>query len=232
MISNAGWERFSIWDHSAQVRELYAKRCRREAEEMTAHRQAAAILTPHVVAGDTVLDVGCGSGYLFHTLVGRRLGVEYYGIDASCALIEIGRDIMPNYGLAPERLMHVRIEDLDASVDHMLCINVLSNIDNFHRPLERLLLGARKSVILRESIADFSRYTYVEDRYLDPGVKLKVHVNTYSRDELEAFIRSYGYDVVFHVDEYSGGRPQDVIGHPHWWTFVEATRAQQRDGAG
>jgi len=30
-----------------------------------------------------------------------------------------------------------------------------------------LLLAARKSLILRESIADFSRYSYVEDRYLD-----------------------------------------------------------------
>lgn len=224
MISSDGWNRFNIWDHSAQVRELYTKRCRREAEEMTAHRQAAAILAPHITQGDVLLDVGCGSGYFFHTLAGRRLPVEYYGIDASSTLIDIGREVMPRYGLPPDRLIQLRIEDLNAQVDHAVCINVLSNIDNFHRPLERLLLAARKTVILRESIADFSRYTYVEDRYLDPEVHLKVHVNTYERNELAAFIRSYGYDVAFHMDEHSGGSPQDVIGYPHWWTFVEATR--------
>jgi cyclopropane fatty-acyl-phospholipid synthase-like methyltransferase len=224
LIAKDGWERFNIWERSAQVRELYARRCRREVAEMTAHRQAMRLLTPHAQPGDTVLDVGCGSGYLYHSLAALKAPVEYYGIDASPALLEIGRSILPRHGLPPERLIELRIEDLRAEVDHAVCINVLSNIDNFHRPLERLLLAARKSVILRESIADFSRYSYVEDRYLDPGVRLKVHVNTYHRDEVRSFIASYGFEVTLHVDDYSGGQPQQVIDHPHWWTFVEAVR--------
>jgi hypothetical protein len=55
-------------------------------------------------------------------------------------------------------------------------------------------------------------------------VHLKVHVNTYDRAEIADFIRSYGYRVAFHVDEFTGGVAQDVIGHLHWWTFVEAVR--------
>lgn len=224
MIARDGWASFNIWEHSARIRELYARRCRREAEEMTAHAQAVRLLSAHVRSGDTVLDVGCGSGYLFHSLEALQVPVEYFGIDGSPALLEIGRGILPRYGLPPERLMEMRIEDLRAEVDHVVCVNVLSNVDNYHRPLERLLLAARKSVILRESIAEFSRYSYVEDRYLDPGVRLKVHVNTYDRAEISGFIHSYGYDVVLHVDDHSGGEPQQVIGHPHWWTFVEAVR--------
>lgn len=224
MIANDGWSRFSIWEHSSHVRELYERRCRREIEEMTAHRQAVALLANHVKRGDTLLDVGCGSGYLFHSIVARKLPVEYYGIDASRTLLDIGRKILPAYGLPAERLIETRIEDLHADVDHVICINVLSNIDNYHRPLERLLLAARRTVILRESIADFSRYSYVEDRYLDPGVALKVYVNTYQRDEVRRFVEQYGYDVAFHVDEHSGGQPQHVIDHPHWWTFLEAIR--------
>jgi ubiquinone/menaquinone biosynthesis C-methylase UbiE len=163
---------------------------------------------------------------MFHSL--RSLGIpfEYYGVDASRSLLEIGRQTMPKYGLPEDRLIEMRIEDLDAQVDHVLCINVLSNIDNFHRPLERLLLAAQRTVILRESIADFSRYTYVEDRYLDAGVQLKVHVNTYDRREIVEFIESYGYGVKIHKDEHSNGEPQQVIGHPHWWTFVEAVRSR------
>ncbi len=224
MIADDGWAAFNIWEHSAQVRDLYAKRCRREVEEMTAHQQAVRLLAAHASPGDTVLDVGCGSGYLFHSLAALKVPVEYYGIDASPALLQIGRDILPGYGLLPERLMDMRIEDLRADVDHVLCINVLSNIDNYHRPLERLLLAARKTVILRESIAEFSHYSYVEDRYLDPGIHLKVHVNTYARAEITQFIESYGFDAVIHVDDYSGGCPQAVIDHTHWWTFVEAVR--------
>ena len=193
---------------------------------MTAHRQAVRLLAPHLKPGHSVLDVGCGSGYMFHSLARLSTPVEYYGLDASPALLEIGRQILPPYGLDENRLIEMRVEDLDADVDHVLCINVLSNIDNFHRPLERMLLAARETVILRESIAEFSSYTYVEDRYLDPGVELKVHVNTYARNEIACFIESYGYDVTMHVDEHTGGSPQLVIDYPHWWAFVEAVRCR------
>ncbi len=191
---------------------------------MTAHQQATRLLAPHVAAGDTLLDVGCGSGYFFHALKDQQLPVEYYGVDASRSLIEIGRGILPAYGLPSDRLIEMRIEDLSAEVDHVVCINVLSNIDNFHRPLERLLLAARKTVVLRESISGVGTYSYVEDRYLDPGVHLKVHVNTYRREEIADFIDAYGFDVAFVQDEYTKGEPQLVIDHPHWWTFATATR--------
>lgn len=224
MIGADGWSRFNIWEHSAHVRELYERRCRLELEEMTAHKQAAALLAPHVEAGDVLLDVGCGSGYLYHTIRKLDPTVEYHGMDASRVLLEIGRRVLPSYGLPADRLHEIRIEDLRAEVDHVVCINVLSNIDNIHRPLERLLLSARKTVILRESLADSSRYTYVEDRYLDPGVRLKVHVNTYDRAEVARFVEGYGFGVTFHMDDRTKGEPEEVIGHPHWWTFLKAVR--------
>jgi SAM-dependent methyltransferase len=224
LIASDGWARFNIWEHSATVRDLYARRCRREAEEMTSHRQAMRLLAPHVSAGHTLLDAGCGSGYLYHSLGALPSKVDYYGIDCSPSLLELGRKWMPAHGLSAERLMEIRLEDLHARVDHVVCINVLSNIDNYHRPLERLLLAAKRSVILRESIGESAIYSYVVDRYLDPGVELKVHVNRYARAEIVAFIESYGFDVRIHVDEHSGGQPQNVIDHPHWWTFIEAVR--------
>jgi hypothetical protein len=118
----------------------------------------------------------------------------------------------------------MRIEDLHGAVDHAVCINVLSNIDNYHRPLERLLLTARKTVILRESCAEVARYAYVEDRFLDEGVSLNVHVNTYSAPEMMAFIRSYGFDVTLVPDDRAQEGPELVIGYPHYWKFLVAVR--------
>jgi SAM-dependent methyltransferase len=223
-ISNDGWDRFSIWGRSATVRELYARRCRREAEEMTAHAQAAEMLSHRVEAGDSVLDVGCGSGYFYHSLAARYLPVEYWGLDACAALIDIGRDIMPGFGLAAERLIEARIEDLDGEVDHVVCLNVLSNLDNYQRPLERFLKIARKSVILRESLKTGAEYHYVRDDYLDPGVDLKVHVNHYDIAEVTAFVASYGFIPEVVEDRRSCGKPELVIGHPHYWTFLMADR--------
>lgn len=224
MIRENGWRPYCIWEHSATVRDLYLRRCRREAEEMTSHRQAAELLALRVKPGDTLLDAGCGSGYFYHALSSRRIPAEYWGVDAAPSLIEIGRSVLPAYGLPSERLLPWRIEDLDGNVDHTVCLNVLSNIDNYHRPLERLLRMTKRSVILRESLKQGAEYHYVQDRYLDPDVTLNVHVNHYDVEDVCAFIRSYRFTVRQVIDERTGGKPEDVIGYPHFWTFLVADR--------
>jgi ubiquinone/menaquinone biosynthesis C-methylase UbiE len=224
VICSGGWERYSIWEHSAVVRELYARRCRLEVEEMTCHAQAAEMLSRHVRPGETLLDVGCGSGYFFHSLRTRSIPVEYWGMDASQTLLDIGRRHLPAFGLPAERLLHLRLEDLDGEADHVVCVNVLSNIDNYHKPLERLLRVARKSLLLRESLAAQTRCAFVRDEFLDPGCDLRVHVNTYGLAEVLAFIGEHGFDARAETDRRTGGVPEMVIGHPHHWTFIEATR--------
>lgn len=229
MIDSGGWAKFNIWEHSSAVRELYAQRSRDVAEEMTCHAQAAALLAPLVTPGDTVLDAGCGSGYFYHSLRRRGIPVEYFGIDATSCFIELGQQHLPQFGLPAGNLHTMRIEDLDAAVDHVTCINVLSNIDNYHRPLERLLIAARKTVIVRESCSDVSSYRYVRDRFLDPEVALNVHVNTYAIAEFTAFIKSYGYDVRLVRDERTGDAAEMVIGYPHYWKFFVCTRSRRPD---
>ncbi|EKD70838.1 MAG: hypothetical protein ACD_46C00373G0001 [uncultured bacterium] len=226
-ISLQGWNKYSIWDHSATVYDLYKKRCLKAVEEMTAHKQAALLLRPLVHSKDTLLDVGCGGGYFFHVLQNYNIPVTYYGLDASETIIEIGKKCMPQYNLPSDRLLHGRIEDLDGKVDHIVCINVLSNIDNYHRPLERMLKMAKKSLILRESIAKTSSYLYVKDEFLDDGADLNVYVNTYDEKEITKFIDSYGFKSQFITDEYTDGKSQKVIGYEHHWRFVVAEKIQE-----
>lgn len=224
MIRGDGWSKYWIWEHSTRVKELYARRCRLEEPEMTCAAQAAELLAPYVTPGDTLLDIGCGSGYFFHSLQKRRIPVEYFGIDAAASLIEIGRKHLPAYGLAPDRLQIMRIEDLDGSTDHVLCMNVLSNLDNYHRPLERLLRCARKTVILRESAKEEAEYAYLPDKYLDEGQELKVYVNTYCTREVMEFIESCGFRVRYVEDRHTRGQVEMVIDHPHYWKFFVAER--------
>lgn len=224
MIDFNGWGRYNIWEHSPTVLELYTRRALGEAEEMTCAAQAAELLQSLARPGESLLDVGCGTGYFLHSIRSRNIPLEYFGVDATERFIEIGRETLARFGLPRERLQAGRIEDLDGRMDHVLCMNVLSNIDNFHRPLERLLRMARKSVILRESVKDGAEYRYVEDRYLESPDILHVHVNAYDRKELTDFMRSYGYSVREIVDRRTGGAPEMVIDHPHYWTFFVATR--------
>jgi len=220
-----GWSANNIWDHSAAVRELYLRRARDEAEEMTCAGQAAELLRGLAEPEDSVLDVGCGSGHFYHALRRRNIRVVYHGLDATAAFIEIARRELPAFGLPGDRMHAMRIEDFRGSADHVVCMNVLSNLDNFHRPLERMLRAARKSVILRESIKDGTVTTYVRDDFLDPGIELKVYVNAYDRGEVTQFIRANGFGVEEVVDARSAGKPEQVIGYPHYWTFLVARRA-------
>lgn len=191
---------------------------------MTCAAQAVELLRPHLQLGDSILDAGCGSGYFFHSLKSRGIDAQYYGFDATAELIDIGRTELPHFGLPADRLKVCRLEDFQGIADHVLCMNVLSNIDNYHRPLERLLKAARKSIILRESVKDGAEYRYVVDHYLNSTEPLKVHVNAYDRSEWTDFIRSYGYTVREVMDRRTGGTPEMVIDHPHYWTFFIATR--------
>jgi len=224
VIKDDGWLKYCIWEHSSRVKDLYARRCRLEEPEMTCAAQAAELLAPYVTPGDTLLDVGCGSGYFFHSLQKRGILVEYFGIDAAPSLIDIGRKYLSEYGLPPEQLQVMRIEDLDGAADHVLCMNVLSNIDNYHRPLERMLNVARKTVILRESCKDEAEYVYVRDKYLDEGCDLKVYVNAYYTREFMEFIESYGFKVRYVEDRHTRGKPEMVIDHPHYWKFFVAEK--------
>jgi len=228
VIGLGGWARFSIWEHSERVRTLYEQRARLEAEEMTCAAQAAELLAEVVESSDSLLDVGCGSGYFFHSLAARGISVEYWGLDSCLDFISTGREVLPAFGLPAERLVNGRIEDLEATVDHVLCMNVLSNLDNFHRPLERMLRSARKTVILRESIQDEARYRYVVDGYLDSPEPLRTHVNTYSRSEINAVASELGFSTRFLPDRRTGGEAELVIDYPHYWTFVVMTREKGR----
>jgi len=213
---------FNIWDHSQIVKDLYRRRAKDEAEEMTCAQQAADLLSQHIIAGDTLIDVGCGSGYFFHSIRKRKLPIDYSGFDQTESLINIGKEELPAFGLSENKLQVCRLDDFNGEADHILCMNVLSNIDNYHRPLERLLLASRKTLILRESIGSETSYQYVHDAYLDGDVHLKVHVNTYAKEEISSFIESYGFDTEYVVDQRTQGKPENVIGYPHHWAFIVA----------
>lgn len=225
MIKKTGYERYSIWEHSENVQALYTRRCRREEPEMDCAAQALEILSPLLKPNESILDVGCGSGYFFHSFAQRKIPVQYIGIDASPTLIEIGRRELAPFGLARDALHLLRLEDADGECDHVVCMNVLSNMDNYHKPLDRMLRMAKKTLLLRESLHNkHAGYSFVLDKYLESPDSLRVHVNTYREDEIVGYIESYGFRVTVFEDKRSKGKPELVIDHPHYWKFLLAQK--------
>lgn len=215
------------WENSKSLARLYRSRCRQEVEEMECHSQAAEILQPYFRMNDGVLDVGCGSGYFFHSLKRRIPRFSYTGVDPCKPLLDIGKKEMPQFGLSASNLICSRMEECVVKAEHIVCINVLTYLENFHKILDRCFLGAQKTVLLRESIWEKpSHYQYVIDRFLDRRKQLRVHINTYNRQDLRKFGKLYGFDCKFILDRRSCGKPEMSIGYPHRWGFLLFRKAR------
>ncbi|MBU1741840.1 MAG: methyltransferase, partial [Proteobacteria bacterium] len=166
----------NIWEHSAVVRDLYARRAGAEAPEMDAHAQAIEILAPNLLPNMSVLDAGCGSGYLFHSFRTRNLEVEYHGLDCSASLIDLGRRFLSGFGLPPERLEVGLIENLRERYDVVVCLNTLSWLPDWRLPLDRLCASTRKVLLIRTNLGPTQKTRWEIDGYLEVGFN---HLSAY-----------------------------------------------------
>jgi SAM-dependent methyltransferase len=214
------------WANDTATLELYRRRCRREAEEMTCARQAAEILGPRLAPGETLLDAGCGGGSYFWSFADRGHRPDWHGLDYTPEMIALARtELAPRAGLDPGRFRLGAIEALEEPFDTILCFNVLTNSPHYALPLERLLLSCRRRLLLRESLGDALVVRYTPDPYLDEGRRhIRVYHNLYPLDEVQAFIEEHGFRVTRIRDERTGDGTEMVVDIPHQWRILLAER--------
>lgn len=135
----------SVWGTSEKTKRLYSERAHGKAPEMDCAKQLTELLAPIVEPGMTVLDVGCGAGYFYHSL--KRLGLDYYGVDLTEEYIKIGRNNLQKAGLLPDRLQVKGIEDIDGMFDVVICFNVIQHLPVGLELYLRKLSECAKSVI-------------------------------------------------------------------------------------
>lgn len=221
---------FNIWEHSQNVRELYALRAEGESE-MDAAAQAAEMLAPFINGWNPprpprLLDAGCGSGYMYHSFKKRGLAVEYYGLDYSPGLVEIGRGILPKYGLAAEHLINGSIEDLTGrSFDLVALLNTLTFCPDFRQPLDRLAETGARVIIIRDNFGPETVRRWETDGYLDAGYNhLKAYWNQWDVNETSAFLAGYGFAVAPWEDRRTKGQVEMVVDKPYYWSWLLAVR--------
>ena len=214
------------WINDRNTFDLYLRRCRRQAEEMTCAAQAAEIVAERARPGETLLDAGCAGGYYYWSFADRHVPVEYHGLDYTPELVEMARtEVAPRAGLPRGRFSVGAIENLDREFDTIVCFNVLTNSPHYGLPLERLLRCAKKRIVLRESMGDALVVRYTPDPYLDPGKRhVRVYHNTYPLDEVAAFMKEHGFSVTPVVDRRTNDGVEMVVDIPHWWRILVGER--------
>jgi SAM-dependent methyltransferase len=215
------------WANDRNTLDLYRRRCRKEAEEMTCAAQAAEVLGTLAEPAESLLDAGCGGGYYWWSFADRGVELDWHGIDYTPEMIELARsELAPRAGLGPERFRLAAIENLDDEhYDNVLCFNVLTNSPHYALPLERLLGAAGKRILLRESMGDELVVRYTPDPYLDEGKRhIRVYHNTYPIDEVQGFMEEHGFRVTRIRDERTGDGTEMVVDIPHQWRILLGER--------
>lgn len=218
----------NIWEHSATAKNLYARRAHGH-DEMDAAAQCAAILSPHIAGAarpPRLLDVGCGSGYLYHSFAKRGLAVDYCGLDYSPGYIEIGRAILPQYGLSPEKLTCGRAEDLcGEKFDLIAMLNTLTFCPNFREVFDRLAGTGAQVIAVRDNFGDQTVIKWEADGYLDEGYNhLKAYWNMWGREEVAEFLSEYGYRCQWLMDARCQGAVEMVVDKPYYWSWLVAVK--------
>jgi SAM-dependent methyltransferase len=218
--------RWNPWANDRNTFELYRRRCRGEAEEMTCAAQAAEIIGERARPGETLLDAGCAGGYYLHSLRARGIAVDYYGLDYTPSLIELARaEMCPRTGVSTDAFEVGAIEDLATEYDTVLCFNVLTNSPHYALPLERLLHATRRRILLRESMAGDLVIRYTADPYLDEGKRhLRVYHNIYPISEVIAFMTEHGFTVTPIRDRRANDGMEMVADIPHYWRILLGER--------
>ena len=136
--------------------------------------------------GDSVLDVGCGKGYLLYDLMQVVPGLKVKGIDFSEYAIENAKEEVKPYldvGLA-EKLPYP-----DKSFDLVISINTIHNL---------YIYGLKKAVQEIERVGKKNKYVVVE-AYRNEREKFNMMcwVLTgecfFSKDEFEWVLKEFGY---------------------------------------
>ena len=214
------------WANDRATLELYRRRCRREAEEMTCARQAAEVLGPRLEPGETLLDAGCGGGYYFWSFADRGFAPDWHGLDYTPEMVELARD-----GARAARRPGPRA--LPARGDRGARRGVR------HRPvLQRadeqpaLRAAARAAAAQLPPPAAAAR---VDGRRADRALHarpvprrgrahIRVYHNTYPLDEVTAFMEEHGFRVTPIRDERTGDGTEMVVDIPHQWRILLAER--------
>jgi len=219
----------SIWEYTKRYTRSLVARGSGAEPELDSAAQARELLADRLQPGHTVLDVGCGAGHLWRSL--RPLGLEYHGIDSHRRAVEIGRVVLADTGLPPERLRTLRVEDLPPGerYDAVVSLSTLMYAPDFRLPLDAMAEAAERCLIVRSGFGDATEIRYLPDVLLEPGFEdLRGYFSIFARSEVEAFLADAGFVVTWVEDrrqqERFGGRPEIVGGIELPYEFVVAER--------
>lgn len=161
-------------------------------------------------AGESILEVGCGEGYLLHHLHQRFPDAQMAGLDLSFGIVQMAR----HQGCPSRPFLQASAYELpyaDASWDLVVACEVLEHLEQPQRALEEMRRVSRRGCLVsvpREpfwSLANMLRFKYLGSLGNTPG-----HVQQWGRRRFTDLVEQY-----FTVER---------VANPFPWTMIQASK--------
>lgn len=145
--------------------------------------------------GASILDAGCGEGFLTDYLARRDPSLRLTGVDMSSEAIAYAEE---RFGeRARFRTGNVyKLPFSDNSFDVVLCSEVLEHLDEPDLAVRELIRVARRHVVI--TVPNEPYFKWLNDLARALGISMDPgHVNFWTRSSFKAFIRSHFDNPVF-----------------------------------
>ncbi|OGE32036.1 hypothetical protein A2631_02875 [Candidatus Daviesbacteria bacterium RIFCSPHIGHO2_01_FULL_44_29] len=162
---------------------------------------------------ETILDVGCGEGFILAKLKQEKIGKKLIGIDLSKAALRIGKNIHPKLTLKLGSIYKLPFKD--NAFDLVLCTEVLEHLKNPPKALAEIIRVSGRYIFLSVPnepffiAANLIRGKNVWRLGNDIG-----HINHWTSGGFEEFILKQGLKKL-------------VKKHPFPWTIILAEKLKR-----
>lgn len=145
--------------------------------------------------GASVLDAGCGEGFVTDYLARRDSSLRLTGVDRSRKAIAYAEDMFGER--ARFRMGNLyKLPFSDNSFDVVLCSEVLEHLDDADLATRELIRVARRHVVI--TVPNEPYFTWLNDLARALGISMDPgHVNFWTKSSFKAFICSHFDNPVF-----------------------------------
>lgn len=175
------------------------------------HRRIVEVVRPLGVR--TVLDAGCGEGYLARHLLDHLPGIELTGVDVSGSAVATARERCPEGNFQAATIQSLR--DMGRSFDLVICSEVLEHLENPAEALDVLASLAAPNTLLTVPWEPwFQLANLARGKYLSTLGNHPEHIQRWTK---RGFARLVGSHFEAHRVEV----------HFPWTLFLGTVRARQ-----
>jgi len=144
----------------------------------------------------TVLDVGCGSGYLAHLIKKENPQFTVHGFDVSTEALKQAKALDKKYTM---NINHDKIPEDDNTYDIVACSEVLEHLVNVRHCLKEIGRVLKNSGKLVVTVPNFSFWKFRSDSLMGRVpyvVSDEMHLQTFNKTLIASMLSDAGFEIM------------------------------------